>query len=172
VEVPSSTLDGIEGLEPDRAVWGRRVVLALLAAFVLVGLSGYLGVHTTTASAEQDGYHVSLRYASFARAGLDVPFEVTVTSDAGFADTVTLALTGGYLDIYETQGFTPDASSAVRNGETLYLTFDSPGGDTFKVSYDAYIQPASQQGRSGTLGVVDEDGRTVAAVDFRTRLLP
>lgn len=170
--MPSSTLTGVEGVEPVRAVWGRRIVLAALAVFVLLGLTGYLGVHTTTASAEQDGYHLSLRYASVARAGLDVPFEVTLTSDTGFADTITLALTGDYLDIFETQGFHPDASSSVRNGQTLYLTFDSPGGDTFKLSYDAYIQPSSQQGRDGTLGVVTEDGKTVAAVSFRTRLLP
>jgi hypothetical protein len=172
VEVPGSTLSGIEGIDPARAIWGRRVVLAALFVFVLVGLSGYLGVHTTTATAAQDGYHLSLRYASVARSGLDVPFEVTVTADGGFADTITLALTGDYLDIYETQGFHPDASSSVRNGQTLYLTFDAPGGDTFVLSYDAYIQPASQQGRSGTLGVVTADGRTVASVDFRTRLLP
>jgi hypothetical protein len=172
VEVPGSTLSGIEGVEPGRAVWGRRIVLALLAVFVLVGLSGYLGVHTSTASAEQDGYHLSLRYASVARSGLDVPFEATVTSDHGFSDTITLALIGDYLDIFETQGFIPDPSSAVRNGDTLYLTFDSPGGNTFRFSYDAYIQPASQQGRRGTLGIVTDDQRTVAAVSFRTRLLP
>jgi hypothetical protein len=172
VEVPSSTLTGVDGLEPARAVWGRRVVLAALAVFVLVGLTGYLGVHTTTTHAEQDGYDVSLRYASVARSGLDVPFEVTVTSASGFADTITLALTGDYLDIFETQGFHPDASSSVRNGQTLFLTFDSPGGDTFKLSYDAYIQPSSQQGRDGTLGVVTNDGNTVATVSFRTRLLP
>lgn len=170
--MPSSTWTGIEVSDPARAVWGRRVVLALLTAFVLVGLTGYLGVHSSTATAEQDGYHLTLRYASVARSGLDVPFVVTVTSDSGFADTITLALTGDYLDIYETQGFIPDPSSAVRNGKTLYLTFDSPGGDTFRFSYDAYVQPASQQGREGTLGVVTADGSTVAAVTFHTRLLP
>lgn len=154
------------------AVWGRRVVRGGLALLVLAGLTGFLGVHTTTAHAAGDGYGLSLRYATIARAGLDVPWEVTVTHDGGFGDTITLAVTGDYFDIYETQGFTPDASKAVRNGSTLYLTFDAPGDDTFVVSYDAYIQPSSQQGRSGTLGVVDPDGRTVTQLDFRTRLLP
>jgi hypothetical protein len=146
--------------------------MAGLVVFVLVGLSGYLGVHTTTAEADQGGVHLSLEYASIARSGLDVPWQVTVTEDDGFADTVTLAVTGDYFDIFETQGFHPDPSSSVRNQDTLYLTFDSPGGNTFVVSYDAYIQPASQQGRRGTVAVVDADGTSVAAVDFRTRLLP
>jgi hypothetical protein len=170
--VPRSTGVGIPSAEGRGPVWGRRAVLAVLAAFVLLGLSGLLGVHTSTASADEDGYEVSLRYAAVARAGLDVPFEVTVTTEGEFADTITLAVTADYFDIFETQGFTPDPSSAVRNGDVLYLTFDSPGGHTFKVSYDAYIQPAAQQGRSGSVGVVTADGSTVARVPFHTRLLP
>jgi hypothetical protein len=172
VEVPSTTRTDVEAAEGRGAVWGRRAVLAVLSVFVLVGVTGYLGVHTTTAEATEDGYHLSLRYASVARGGLDVPWEVTVRQDGGLAETVTLAVTGDYFDIYETQGFTPEPSSSVRNADTVYLTFDSPGGDTFVVSYDAYIQPASQQGRDGTIGVVTSDGRTVASIDFRTRLLP
>jgi hypothetical protein len=172
VELPRTTLLGIETAEPKRAVWGRRLWLAALVVFVLAGLVGLLGVRASTVTSEEDGYRLSLRYASIARSGLDVPFEITIESDAGFADTITVAVTGDYFDIFETQGFTPEPSSSVRNGDTAYLTFDSPGGTTFVVSYDAYIQPASQQGRSGTVGVVTADGRTVADVSFRTRLLP
>jgi hypothetical protein len=146
--------------------------MAALALFVAVGLSGFLGVHSTTATASESGYTVSLTYASVARPGLDVPWQVTVTSTNGFSDTLTLAVTGAYFDIYETQGFTPDPSKATRNGDTLYLTFDAPGGDTFVVNYDAYIQPASQRGSSGRVGVLTPDGRTVATVDFHTRLMP
>ena len=54
---------------------------------------------------------------------------------------------------------------------TLYLTFDTPPADTFVLAYDAYIQPASQVGRSGTVAVV-EDGRQVGSLDFQTTLLP
>jgi hypothetical protein len=39
------------------------------------------------------------------------------------------------------------------------------------VSYDAYIQPASQVGRDGTLAV-RKDGRDVASVDFTTWMAP
>lgn len=107
-----------------------------------------------------------------ARAGLDVPFAVTVSHAGGFAKTLTIAVTGAYFDIYETQGFTPEPSSEVRDGETLYLTFDSPPGDTFRFSYDAYIQPSSQQGRSGEVSLLSGDGSRLVTVPFRTRLLP
>jgi hypothetical protein len=146
--------------------------MGCIALFVLAGASGLLGVRTATAESDGGGYHLALDYATVARAGLDVPWQATVTHPGGFGDSVTLAVTGDYFDIYETQGFIPDPASAARNADTLYLTFDAPGGDTFVVSYDAYIQPSSQQGRSGTIGVVDASGALATSLDFRTRLLP
>ena len=90
----------------------------------------------------------------------------------GLGKQVTLALTGSYFDIFETQGFHPEPSDESRDSHTLYLTFESPPeGDTITIAYDAYIQPASQVGRAATVGVVD-GGRQVAVVDVHTRLLP
>ena len=41
------------------------------------------------------------------------------------------------------------------DGELLYLTFDSPPeGDTLVVTYDAYIQPAAQRGKDGSVSDV------------------
>jgi hypothetical protein len=165
----------IEGLETPgqgtAAIWSRRGFLTLLLVFVLAGLTGLLGVRTATVSADSDGWTLALLHATTARAGLDVPWQVTVTHEGGFGKDVTLAVTGDYFDIFETQGFNPDPSDATRDGDTLYLTFAAPPGDTFVVAYDAYIQPASQVGRDGTLSVLD-DGDRVATVDFDTTLLP
>ncbi len=173
VTLPETTLEGLESRGQDVAgLWGRRVFLAAFAVILVAGLAGLLGVRGATADASEDGWSVELDYASIARAGLDVPFTATVRHDGGFDEVVTLALTADYLDIYETQGFHPDPSATRRDGDTLYLTFDAPAeGDTFVVSYDAYIQPSAQRGRDGTLAVLT-DGREVAAVPFRTRLLP
>ena len=172
MDVPTSTLDGIETRAEGRlAIWTRRGFLVLLLVFVLAGLGGFLGVRTATETDDAGGYRLSLHHATTARAGLDVPWEVTVTHDGGFGKDVTLAVTGDYFDSYETQGFTPDPSDATRDGHTLYLTFAAPSGDTFVVAYDAYIQPSSQVGRDGTLSVL-ENGSPVASVDFATRLLP
>jgi hypothetical protein len=172
VDVPSSTLAGIETSAQGRlAIWSRRGFLVLLLVFVLAGLGGFLGLRTATETDEAGGYRLSLHHATTARAGLDVPWEVTVTHAGGFGKDITLAVTGDYFDIYETQGFMPDPSDATRDGHTLYLTFAAPPGDTFVLSYDAYIQPSSQVGRDGTLSII-EDGSPVASVDFDTRLLP
>ena len=56
---------------------------------------------------------------------------------------MTLALSGGYLDLFEEQGFQPEPRASRRDADTLYLTFDAPAtGDTFVVAYDAYVQPS------------------------------
>ena len=125
----------------------------------------------TTSAASEDGWSLRLHYAATARAGLDVPFTATVRHEGGLGKEVTLALTGDYLDLFETQGFHPEPSSTSRDADTIYLTFDAPPeGDVLTVSYDAYIQPAALTGRDATLS--RGAGRPVAVVDINTRLLP
>jgi hypothetical protein len=153
------------------AAWARRATLAVLACVVAFGLSGLLGVHSSTATATRLGYTMTLDYPAVARAGLDVPWKVSVQHPGGFGKELTLAVTGDYFDIFETQAFHPEPAEETRDGDTLYLRFTAPPGDTFVVSYDAYIQPASQRGGGGTLSVLD-GGVPVASVDFDTRLLP
>jgi hypothetical protein len=173
VDTPTSTLSGIETTTPQGglAVWGRRAFLLLLLCFILAGLLGLLGVRTSTARTEMDGWTVSVEHAAIARSGLDVPWQVTVTHPGGFGKELTLAVTGDYFDIFESQGFDPEPSDETSDGQTLYLTFQAPAGDTFVLSYDAYVQPSAQIGRDGTVAVL-VDGERVAATDFRTRLLP
>lgn len=171
--MPESTLTGLEtGADERSALWGRRVFISLLLVVVLAGLVGLLGVRTATATASDNGYELDVTYASVARAGLDVPWRVTVTSADGFGKEVVVAVTGDYFDIYETQGFTPEPSASMRDATTLYLTFDAPDGEVFTVDYDAYIQPSSQVGRDATVAVVDADHVPLVSVDIDTHLLP
>jgi hypothetical protein len=159
-----------EGSHPV-ALWVRRDMLTAMALVVAADLLSLLGVHTSSVSAEHDGYAVTVHYPSVARAGLDTPWQVTVSHPGGFGKQVILAVTGSYFNIFETQGFHPNPSDETRDGTTLYLTFTAPPGDTFVVDFDAYIQPASQQGRSATLTVID-GGSAKVSVDYRTRLMP
>jgi hypothetical protein len=146
-------------------------MLTAMALAVLAGLLSLLGVHTSTTSARGNGYDLKLSYSSVARAGLDTPWRVTVTRAGGLGKQVTLAVTGDYFNIFETQGFHPEPADETRDAHTLYLTFTAPPGNTFVVDYDAYIQPASQQGHSGTLAVLDH-GQAMVSLDFDTRLWP
>ena len=94
----SSLADVDDGPEP-RAVWGRRVSIAALLVFVVAGLAGFLGVRTATSTATEGAYELSVSYASIARAGLDVPWQVTVTREGGYDKELILAVTGDYFDI-------------------------------------------------------------------------
>jgi hypothetical protein len=172
VDAPHSTLTGITADAKDRiAAWGRRGFLVLVLLFVIAGLCGLLGVRTATGSADRGGYHLSLEYPRIARAGLDVPWQVTITHPGGFGGPVVLEATGSYFDIFESQGITPEPDKETQDGSWWRMTFDKPPGDTLVVSLDVYVQPASQVGRSGTVRVLDH-GTPAASVDFRTSLLP
>ena len=172
----SSTLWSRHGREIDEsshpvALWLRRVMLTAMALAVAADLAGLLGVHTGSVTAQDHGYDLSVDYPSVARAGLDVPWQVTVTHPGGFGKQLTLAVTGDYFDIFETQGFHPQPAEETRDAHALYLTFTAPPGDTFVVDFDAYIQPASQQGRAATVALMDGSVPLVS-VDLDTRLLP
>ncbi|MDN4162974.1 hypothetical protein [Nocardioides abyssi] len=169
------TLEGINGTDdgPHQrgGLWSRRAVIALLALVVAAGLAGVLGVRTTTSEGTTGDWHLEVLHPQVARAGLDAPWEVRVRHDGGFGPEVEIAVTGAYFDIFETQGFHPEPTEATRDGETLHLTFAAPDTDELVVRYDAYIQPASQQGASGEVSVL-ERGAPVVSVPIRTRLLP
>jgi len=166
-----ATAADVEEASHPAVPWVRRAVLAAMALLVAIGLTGLLGVHTSEASSSHDGYTLTLHYPAVARAGLDTTWRVEVTHSGGFGKDLTLAVTGDYFDIFETQGFHPNPSEETRNGHILYLTFTAPPGDTFVVDFDAYIQPASQRGRAATVALV-EGTTPVVAVRYRTRILP
>ncbi|MBV9831475.1 MAG: hypothetical protein JOZ82_07740 [Marmoricola sp.] len=168
--------DSIAGLETEhqgvRAVWTRRVVVSLIAVLVLAGLAGYAGDKVGTRTTHAPPWSVQVQYPRVSRPGLDVPWQVTVRHEGGFKGQLQLAVTASYFDIFESQGFDPEPTNEAADGSTLYLSFNPPpSGDTFVLSFDAYIQPTSQQGQSGSLSVVDH-GQRVATTHFTTTLLP
>ncbi|MBA3249987.1 MAG: hypothetical protein H0T66_06725 [Geodermatophilaceae bacterium] len=150
----------------------RRLLLALLAVVVLLGASGLLGVHSAQVSDSANGFTVTLVYPQVARGGLDVRWQVTVTHPGGFDADIVLAVTADYFDLFETQGFHPTPDAETADAQFLYLTFTKPpSGEVFRVDFDAYIQPASQRGRSAELRLL-VGGRTQVSVDYRTWLVP
>ncbi|HEY2831036.1 MAG TPA: hypothetical protein VGJ14_01320 [Sporichthyaceae bacterium] len=172
---PGSTLADVSPPRPRRRARNiRRAVLGLLALVVTAGAIGALGVHTGSAqAASTDGWWLKVWYPHIARAGLDVEFRVQVHHDGGFGDKdITLAVSRRYFDIFETQGFHPDADKETSDGRLIYLTFDPPpSGDDFTVDYDAYIQPASQLGRHAELSLMDDQVKRLT-VNFHTWLVP
>ncbi|CAB4762955.1 unannotated protein [freshwater metagenome] len=171
----TATLEGLEGRSGGTtALWLRRGFVGLLALGMLAALLGLLGDRTerVTATSADGRWTLSLLHARLSRAGLDVPWEVTVTRRGGFEGPVVLGVTGTYFDLYETQGFRPEPSASYRDAQTLFLEFEPPpSGDVLVVAYDAYIQPASRQGSAGTVAVRSGE-EVLVGLDFSTGLLP
>jgi hypothetical protein len=170
--VGDSTLGDVRhGAEPPLPRWGRRFGLTLITVVVAIGVVGGFGVRSRTVSAEGGGYVLRVTYPQLSRAGLDVPWKVHVHHAGGFASDLTLAISADYFRMFETQGFRPDPDSADNDGNFVYLTFTKPSGVDFVLDYDAYIQPASQLGKSAVVKVMLGDTVMVQA-SLRTWLLP
>ena len=169
----SSTLSDVRAAHrgPRPLIW-RRTGSILLVLFVLAGLFGLLGDRTgVVEGAAADGHHLRLEYAVTSRPGMDVPFQIRLTRAEGLDSEVTLALTGDYLDMYETQGWYPEPTEQTRDGEWLYLTFATEGQPVMVIDFNAYIQPNALLPRSGELALV-VDGEPVDPLSFRTFLFP
>lgn len=161
-----------DGRYPRLARLIRRTSGLLMLLVVLAGAAGMLGVHSTRVTAHSDGYTLTVEYAGVARAGLDVPLRVTIVPDRKFSDSITLAISREYLAIFETQGFHPEPSDTANRGDDVLLTFDTPpDASPFVMDYDAYIQPASQQGADCRISIMHGADR-LTSVRFTTFLFP
>jgi len=153
-------------------VIGRRIALTLMALAVIVGATGFLGVKARTIRDSGNGYSMTLTYPQIARPGLDIPWRLTVHHLGGFSGPITVATSNRYFDIFEFQGLHPETSAETANSQWVYWTFDPPKiGNSFSVSFDTYVQPASQVGRHAVTEVII-DGQVVTHVSYTTWLVP
>jgi hypothetical protein len=168
-----STTQDITGVKRNRRGHiGRRIALSVVALVVAAGATGWLGVHAQTTSAGTQGYHLSITYPRVARAGLDVPWELRLTSPTAFDGDITIGISADYYDIFEFQGMHPEPSDETSDGKFIYLTFSPPKtGNVFTTAFDTYVQPGAQVGRHATT-TAEVDGVVVAEVSYTTWVMP
>lgn len=152
----------------------RRAILAVVAVVVGLGASGLLGVRTVERTARANGHELTVRYASVARGGLAAPWSLTLRRAGGFeeGETVRIRLSSDYFELFDENGFDPDADSSSADDRYLLQEYLMPDGDTFELSFDARIGPSVQAGERGSAAVLDEDGNVVVEVSFRTWVVP
>jgi hypothetical protein len=149
----------------------RRLFMAVLFAFLALGLAGELGVQSGTAAAQGGGYELTVTYGRVTRGGLATPWSFEVHRAAGFDGPITVSTTTAYLDLFDENGFDPEPSSSTATPETVIWEFEPPDGDTLAVSLDARIEPAAQWGRSGETSVL-VDGKPVVTARYKTWIMP
>ena len=150
----------------------RRAGIVLLVLFVGAGASGLLGTRTAEVSGQGGGHELTVTYPSVTRSGHAVRLEVEVRRRGGFDGPVAVRLGSAYFDLFDENAFDPTPTSHTSDGEHEVMLFDPPPGDTLVVSVDTRVEPARQRGARGSAAVLDDAGRPVVDVQFRTRLLP
>lgn len=149
----------------------RRVVLVLLAAFLLLGLVGVFGPRTSMVTATAEGYRLSVTYPSVTRPGLPIRWEVRITHPGGFGDTIRIATTFDYFHLFDVTGIEPDITSSTSDGRTIVFEFDPPPGDTFRAQFDAAVEPSVHELPSASTALLVGD-RPVVQVSYSTRVMP
>lgn len=152
--------------------WLQRAGLSVLLCVVVLGAIGIFGVHSRTTAATGDGYSLRITYPQVARAGQDIPWRARIHHTGAITGDITLAISAGYLRLFEIQGYAPDLTDSTSDGRYVYLTFSPPPtGNDFMVDIDAHIKPSSQLGKSATVKL-RVGGRDIVSTKIRTWLVP
>ena len=96
---------------------GRRAFVVAPVTFLCLGALGLVGVRSRTVSSEGGGYRLSLRYATVARPGLDVPWSREGRRAGGFPDGLTLAVSADYLEALNQDAVSPRPVSETTDGQ-------------------------------------------------------
>ena len=163
--------DGPDLLRSRRARTVRRLFLALLAAVLVFGLAGGLGVRSRMTTARGGGYELTVTYGQVTRPGLATPWSLEIHRPGGFDGPVTVSTNTKYLDLFDENGFDPQPSKSTATPDVVVWEFEPPDGDTLGVSLDARIEPGAQWGRMGETSVLVA-GEPVATAKYKTWVLP
>ncbi len=149
----------------------RTLGLALLAAVIVAGAAGVLGVRTRSASATApDGTRLTVTYAAVSRPGLATPWDLTIERPGGFDAPIEVRTSSAYFAAFDENGLDPDPASATTDADETIWTFEPPGSDTLVVSFDARLEPGVQWRRAGATTVVTGSERVT--VRYTTWVLP
>jgi hypothetical protein len=149
----------------------RRLFMSVVAVFLLLGVSGTLGVRTRTTTAQAGGYQLTVTYGQVSRPGLPTPWGFEVHRPGGFDGPITVSTSSAYLDLFDENGFDPEAVKVTATPDAVIWEFEPPPGDTLAVSLDARIEPAAQWGRAAETSVLEE-GEPVVTARYKTWILP
>ena len=145
--------------------------MIVLAGVIALGLSGWLGVHTSTTTARSGGYELTVTFGRVSRPGLATPWSLEIRHRGGFDGPVTVSTNSKYLDLFDENGFDPQPSRSSATPDEVVWEFAPPDGDILGVSLDGRIEPGAQWGRTGETSVL-VDGKPVVTARYKTWVLP
>jgi hypothetical protein len=154
--------------------WLRLSTILFVVSVVVLGALGILGVKTSTAADDGNGYRMEVTYASVTRGGLATPFAIEVATEDGSAlpEVVTVRISSEYLALFDDNGMEPTPVNSFNTGDTTSWEFEVPTGEsTLEVVLDARLEPAVQWGEPAVAELwIDDERRLTTA--FRSWVLP
>jgi hypothetical protein len=168
----STAPSGISTEKAARARRIRRLYLALVGAFLVLGLFNVFGSRTGTVGTTAGGYIMRLRYPEITRSSLPVQWQLLLTHPGGFAGPVSVAVPIDYFNLFDFNNLYPTPDSTVNQGGLVVMTFPQPTGDTLDVLLDARTQAGLRAGKRTTTAILDQQGRPLVQVRYRTLVLP
>lgn len=140
---------------------------------MVLAVSGMAGVRSATSTVDAGRFTMEVLHASIARPGLATPFAVTVRSQGrALPESVVLRISSDYLSIFDEHGLTPAPTSAHRDPEWTWWTFQPPeGSDELTVALDARLEPSVQWRRQADVALILGD-EPKAETQITTWVLP
>lgn len=153
-----STLFDVVDLDQDRlGRIGRRIILAVVAVFVLVSLANIFGLETTSTSVSP-GHEVTVTAPRTSRAGMDAKITVKLDTLKKISGPITIKLDQDYLEGFSAYAISPAPDSESSDGGLLVLDYAAPHENSFRLDIDGTVSEDSVLQVAGNLRVyVDND---------------
>ncbi len=168
---PSSTTSASQGRRG--RIW-RRISIVAMVVFVGLGVADFWGTRSTSVSATDHGYRMTVTLPAVSRAGLPVAWELSLSRLNGgeLPPTIELVSDAAYFALFDHHALTPTPTREWQTGSKVGWVFEvPPGAVEMTVSLDARTEPGVHRGRGGESAIV-VDGVEVVAVGYETRVAP
>lgn len=154
-----------------RARAGRRAILAVLLAILVLATANVFGPRVGAVTATGGGYRIAVTYAEVSRPGLATPWGIEVTREGGFDGPIRIATSRRYLHLFDYNVVHPQPTTETGTPEMLIWEFDPPPGPTFRASFDGRLEPTEHLPQSASTSVLEGDV-PVVTVHYTTRVVP
>jgi hypothetical protein len=154
-----------------RGLWGRRLVMTVLAAIALLGLLDVFGQRTSRSVAAGDGASVTVRAPATVRGGLLFESRVEIVARRAI-DHPRLVLANGWVEGMQVSSITPNPDGQATRGNDVVLSFPAlSAGEHTTIWMQFQVNPTNVGHRSYDLELDDAE-TPVARVHRTLTILP
>jgi hypothetical protein len=163
-----STLSDVVDSDRDRpGRIGRRVILGILALFILASLADIFGLYATVTDSSP-GYELTADFPRSTRAGMDARITVELRAVEKITGKVTVEVDHDYLDAFTSYAVSPAADGESSDGTVLVLDYDPPNETEFRLDVDGTASEDMVILSTGGIRVYVDD-ELVGSAQLKTR---